>query len=59
MKKRKPKPKPQYQLTWYTQLSDGYVDVKQVILLSKHSANIMYGKIVKQESTLSIELEEI
>ena len=55
MKKRKPK----YQLTWYTQLSDGYVDVKQVILLSKHSANIMYGKIVKQESTLSIELEEI
>ena len=55
MKKRKPK----YQLTWYTQLSDGYVDVKQVTLISKHSANIMYTKIALEESTLSIELEEI
>lgn len=55
MKKQKPK----YKLTWYTELSNGYVDVRQVTLLSKHSANIMYGKIAKQESTLSIELEEI
>ena len=55
MKKRKTK----YQLTWYTQLSNGYVDIKQITLLSKHSVNIMYDKIAKQESTLSIEIEEI
>lgn len=55
MKKRKSK----YQITWYIQLSNGYVDVRQITLLSKHLANIMYDEIAKEESTLSIEIEEI
>ena len=54
MKKRKPR----YRLTWYTELSNGYVDVRTITLMTKHTAKIMYNKIASEPSTLSIELEE-
>ena len=51
--------KQNYLITWYTQLDSGYIHERQVICKSKHSANIMYDKLAKQENTLSIEMEEL
>lgn len=50
--------KQKYLITWYTQLENGYIHERQIILKSKHSANIMYDKLAKQEKTISIEVEE-
>lgn len=51
--------KQKYLITWYTQLENGFIHERQIIFKSKHSANIMYDKLAKQEKTLSIELEEL
>lgn len=51
--------KQNYLITWYTQLDNGYIHERQVTCKSKHSANIMYDKLAKQENTLSIEVEEL
>lgn len=50
--------KQKYLITWYTQLDSCYIHERQIICKSKHSANIMYNKIAKQDSTISIEVEE-
>ncbi|MGN0967460.1 MAG: hypothetical protein ACI4OP_07805 [Candidatus Coprovivens sp.] len=51
--------KQKYLITWYTQLDSGYVNERQIICKSKHSTNIMYDRLAKQENTLSIEVEEL
>lgn len=51
--------KQKYLITWYTQLDNGFIDERKIICKSKHSTNIMYDKLAKQEKTLSIEVEEL
>ena len=51
--------KQNYLITWYTQLNNGYIHQREVYCKSKHSANIMYDKLAKQENTISIEVEEL
>ena len=51
--------KQKYLITWYTQLDSGYINERQIIFKSKHSANIMYDKLAKQDKTISIEVEEL
>lgn len=48
-----------YLITYYTQLDSGYIHERQIICQSKHSANIMYDKLAKQDNTISIEVEEL
>lgn len=55
MKKRKKK----YLITWYTQIDNDYIDVRQMVVKNKYNAKNMYNDLANQDSTVSIELEEI
>lgn len=51
--------KQKYLITWYTQLENGFIHERQIVCKSKHTANIMYDKLAKQDKTISIEVEEL
>lgn len=51
--------KQKYLITWYTQLENGFIHERQISCKSKHSTNIMYDKLAKQDNTISIEVEEL
>lgn len=51
--------KQKYLITWYTLLDSGHIHERQIICKSKHSTNIMYDKLAKQDKTISIEVEEL
>lgn len=51
--------KQKYLITYYTQLDNGYINERQIICQSQHSANIMYDRLAQEEKTLSIEVEEL
>lgn len=51
--------KHKYLITWYTKLDNGFINERQIVCQSKHTTNIMYDKLAKQEKTLSIEVEEL
>lgn len=53
MKKRK------YLITYYTQLDNGYIDERQMIVKSEYNAKNIYNNIAAQDNTVSIEMEEI
>ena len=55
MKKKKKK----YLITWYTQIDNDYIDVRKMVLKNKYNAKNMYNDLASQDSTVSIELEEI
>lgn len=48
-----------YLITYYTQLDDGYIDKRQMILKNKYNAMKMYDKIASEQKTVNIELEEL
>lgn len=48
-----------YQITWYTQLDNGYVHERTIYCKNKFSACHMYDELAKQDNTLSIEMEEL
>lgn len=51
--------KKKYLITWYTQLDDDYIDVRQMVLKNKYNAKNMYNDLASQDSTVSIEMEII
>ena len=53
MKQRKKK----YLITWYTQIDNDYIDVRQMVLKNKYNAKNMYNDLASQDSTVSIEME--
>ena len=53
MKVRKKK----YLITWYTQIDNDYIDVRQMVLKNKYNAKNMYNDLASQDSTVSIEME--
>ena len=55
MKKKKKK----YVITWYTQIDNDYIDVRHMFLKNKHNAKNMYNDLASQDSTVSIEMEEL
>lgn len=48
-----------YTITWYTQLDSGFIHERTIYCKNKFSAHKMYDKLAQQESTLSIEMEEL
>ena len=44
-------------ITWETKLDDGYIDKRQIVCTSKTSAKILYSRLLKQDKTVSIEME--
>lgn len=53
MKKKK------YLITFYTQLDNGYIDERQLIVKNEYNAKNIYNDLASQNSTVSIELEEL
>ena len=51
--------KKKYLITWYTQIDNEYIDVRQMVLKNKYNAKNMYNDLASQDSTVSIEMEEI
>ena len=48
-----------YLITYHTQLNNGYIDERQIILKNKYNAKRIYNKIASEQKTINIELEEI
>ena len=51
--------KQKYLITWYTQLNNGYIDERQMVVKNKYNAKNIYNDLASQNSTVSIELEEL
>ena len=51
--------KKKYLITWYTQIDNDYIDVRQMVLKNKYNAKNMYNDLASQNSTVSIEMEEL
>lgn len=48
-----------YLITYLTQLDNGYIDERQIILKNKYNAKRIYDKIASEQRTINIELEEL
>lgn len=48
-----------YLITYHTQLDNGYIDERQIILKNEYNAKRIYNKIASEQRTINIELEEI
>lgn len=46
-----------YIITYDTQLDNGYVDTRQMILHDRHNANIMWKRLYKSPAIIKIKLE--
>ena len=53
------KKKKKYLITYYTQLDNYYIDERQMIIKNKYTAKNIYNNLAAQNSTVSIELEEL
>ena len=51
--------KKKYLITWYTQIDNDYIDERQIIVKNKHNAKNIYNDLASQNTTISIELEEL
>ena len=51
--------KKKYLITWYTQIDNDYIDKRQMVLKNWYNAKNMYNDLASQDSTVSIEMEEI
>ena len=51
--------KKKYLITWYTQIDDDYIDVRQIVLKNWYNAKNMYNDLASKNNTISIEMEEI
>lgn len=48
-----------YVITYHTQLDNGYIDERQIMLKNKYNAKRIYDKIASKKRTVNIELEEL
>ena len=48
-----------YLITYYTQLDNGFIDERQIIIKNKYNANRVYNKLSSEKRTINIEMEEI
>lgn len=48
-----------YVITYYTQLNNGYIDERQIILRNKYNAKRVYNKLASEKRTINIEMEEL
>ena len=51
--------KKKYLITWYTQIDNDYIDKRQMVIKNKYNAKNMYNDLASQNSTVSIEMEEL
>ena len=51
--------KKKYLITWYTQIDNDYIDVRQMVFKNWYNAKNMYNNLASQDSIVSIEMEEL
>ena len=51
--------KPKYKITYYKQLDNGYIEEIQIATKNKYNAKNIYNDLASQDSTVSIEMEEL
>lgn len=55
MKKKKKK----YLITFFTQLDNGYIEERQMIVKNKYNAKNLYNELASKNNTINIELVEL
>lgn len=48
-----------YVITYHTQLDNGYIDERQIIIRNKYNAKRVYNNLASEQRTINIELEEL
>ena len=48
-----------YLITYHTQLDNGYIDERQIILKNKYNAKRVYNRLAGEKRTINIEMEEL
>lgn len=48
-----------YLITYHTQLDNGYIDERQIIVKNKYNANNIYNNLASKKRTVNIEMEEL
>ena len=48
-----------YSITYHTQLDNGYIDERQIIVKNKYNAKNIYNDLAGQKRTINIEMEEL
>ena len=48
-----------YLITYHTQLENGYIDERQIVLKNKYNAKRIYNNIASEKRTVNIEMEEL
>lgn len=49
----------EYIITYHTQLDNGFIDVRQIVIRNKYNAIRVYNALASEQRTINIELEEI
>ena len=48
-----------YLITYHTQLKNGYIDERQIVLKNKYNAKRIYNSLASEKRTINIEMEEL
>lgn len=48
-----------YLITYHTQLDNGYIDERQIIIRNKYNAKRVYNNLASEKRTVNIEMEEL
>ena len=47
-----------YVITYHTQLDNGFIDVRKIVIKNKYNAKNVYNSLASEKRTVNIELEE-
>lgn len=48
-----------YVITYHTQLDNGYIDERQIIIRNKYNAKRVYNNLASEKRTINVEMEEL
>lgn len=48
-----------YMITYYTQLDNGFINERQIIIKNKYNAKSVYNNLASEKRTINIEMEEL
>lgn len=48
-----------YVITYHTQLDNGFIDVRQIVIRNKYNARRVYNALASEQRTINIEMEEL
>ena len=48
-----------YVITYHTQLDNGFIDVRQIVIRNKYNARRVYNALASEQRTINIEMEQL